>query len=281
MGNTDLGCANSLANTLIYYAKAKGVEAKGEVKEGTKLEEKALYTAQQLMDRSWNNGRDNIGMTRIDHNGSLARIWEQKVYVPSGASGKYPYGYTVDSSATFFSIRPMYEKLEGYEDLHNAYLKDKDAGAEMVEVATAGTVCNNKYGANCATQCKNFDNLENVDLAYHRFWHAGDVMMAMGTMFELYPEVIPTGEESIVDDADWGNVDCSEGASPEDRVDVKDAVLLARIAANDTTLTTSDVSDAGKKNADVAYDGLVTKDDLIKLLTYLAKQIPYSDLGNQ
>ena len=278
-GNTDLGCANSLANTLIYYAKAKGVEASGVVKEGSSLEEKALYTAQQLMDRSWANGRDDIGMTRVDHNGSLARVWEQTVYVPSGASGKYPYGYTVQSGAKFIDIRPMYKNLEGYDELYKAYQKDKDGGAEMVEVAVAGQEADNFYGANCATSCDAFENVADVDLIYHRFWHAGDVMMALGTMYELYPEVTPsTASQIIDDDVDWGNVDCSTEATIEDRVTVLDAVLLARVAAEDTKCG---VTEQGKLNADVEYDGKVKTDDLTKLLKYLAGIIKYSDLGNQ
>jgi hypothetical protein len=277
-GNTDLGCANSLANTLIYYAKAKGVEASGTVKEGSKLEEKALYTAQQLMDRSWANGRDDIGMTRVDHNGSLARIWDQTVYVPSGSSGTYPYGYTVKSGAKFIDIRPMYKDLEGYNDLYAAYEKDKANGAAIVEVATAGTECDNFYGENCATSSDSFKEVAKVDLAYHRFWHAGDVLMALGTMYELYPEVTPSTAEPVEDDVDWGNVDCSQEATIEERVNVLDAVLLARVAAEDTECG---VTAQGKLNADVEYDKSVKPNDLSKLLKYLAGSIQYKELGNQ
>ena len=290
MGNTDLGCANSYANTLIYYAKANGVEAKGVVEDGTDLPQKALYTAQQLMDRSWKLGRDDIGMTRVDHNGSLARIFEQSVYIPAGASGKYPYGYTVSANmesisggtgCKFIDLRPMYKDLEGYDQLWEAYQADKKAGAALVEKAVAGTVATNAYGANCATESDSFKETAKVDLAYHRFWHAGDVMMALGTMSELYPDVTPSDGPAPVKDADWGNVDCSEGASYKERVNVTDAVLLARAVANDASLKDGDITDDGKLNADVEYDGTVDKNDLTKLLQYLAKQIEYSKLGKQ
>ena len=82
-------------------------------------------------------------------------------------------------------------------------------------------------------------------------------------------------------DADWGNVDCSEGASYKERVNVTDAVLLARAVANDASLKDGDITDDGKLNADVEYDGTVDKNDLTKLLQYLAKQIEYSKLGKQ
>ncbi len=58
-----------------------------------------------------------------------------------------------------------------------------------------------------------------------------------------------------------GDVDCNE------EVNVLDAVLLARVAAEDTKCG---VTDEGKMNADVTHDGSVKNDDLTKLLKYLA-----------
>jgi hypothetical protein len=71
----------------------------------------------------------------------------------------------------------------------------------------------------------------------------------------------------------WGDTDCN------DVVDVRDAVLLARIASNDATLKANEVTASGKANADVTHDGLITTGDLSKLLRYLAYQIPESDLA--
>ena len=63
-----------------------------------------------------------------------------------------------------------------------------------------------------------------------------------------------------------GDTDCNGD------VDVRDAVLLARVAANDTTLKENELTDEGKVNADVDRNGLVNKDDLSLLLRILAKQ---------
>jgi peptidoglycan hydrolase-like protein with peptidoglycan-binding domain len=59
----------------------------------------------------------------------------------------------------------------------------------------------------------------------------------------------------------WGDTDCN------DEVDVLDAVLLARVAAEDTGCG---ITDQGKINADVTHDSAVKTDDLTKLLKYLA-----------
>ena len=268
MGNTDLGCANSYANTLIYYAKAKGVEASGIVKEGTTLPEKALYTAQQLMDRSWNLGRDDKGLSRTDHNGSLARLFAQEVYVPEGAYGIYPYGYKVEHGATFSDIRPMYEGNETYEALKKAYEADVANGAKW----------SNNYGASDAAgkkELEGFTNVAAVDLTYHRFWHISDVLMALGTMYELYPDVIPSDQDEPETDVDWGNVDCSEGATPVDRVTMVDAIMLAKASSGiDVSLSTK-----GRGNADVVNDGDIKPNDLALLLKYLAGGVEYSALG--
>ena len=61
-----------------------------------------------------------------------------------------------------------------------------------------------------------------------------------------------------------GDADCNT------EVDVKDAVLIARVVSNDPD---ADISDLGKQNSDCNTDGLTTKDDLILLLMHLAKQI--------
>jgi hypothetical protein len=71
----------------------------------------------------------------------------------------------------------------------------------------------------------------------------------------------------------WGDVDDNK------EVDVKDAVLLARIASNDTTLKADEVTDQGKINADVTHDGVTTTADLAKLLRFLANQLPKADLA--
>ena len=273
--NTDLGCISSYANTLIYYAKANGVEASGKVEDGTDLAQHGLYVAQQLLDREWELSRDDIGLTRTDHNGSYARFWAQEVYTGNG-EGTYPYGYKVGPGATFISIRPMYEDegqkySEIYQKLHEAYEADVKAGAEMVEFS--GTY---SYGMDCATNCDQFKNVAKVDLQYHRFWYAGDIMMGLGTMYELYPDVVPSTPGNVdppSDDPDWGNADCSEGANPVERVKLDDAVLVAKASSG-----LAELSVQGKLNADVENDGTITSADLAKLLKFLAGSITYTEL---
>ena len=75
---------------------------------------------------------------------------------------------------------------------------------------------------------------------------------------------------------DWGNVNESDGASPKDRVDVSDVVLLARFLSEDGTAV---VSTQGKLNADVNASGKPDTDDMAKILKFVAKLIPYESLG--
>jgi len=65
-----------------------------------------------------------------------------------------------------------------------------------------------------------------------------------------------------------GDVDCNGD------VDVLDAVMLARVAAEDTQ---TGVSAQGKLNADTNGDNAVTNQDLSKLLKYLANILSYND----
>ena len=223
-GNTDLGCINSLANTLTYYAKAKGVkyddiagmkysdvggsfnfkiDGVSNAKAGTKtytakdssLPTASLFLAKMLIDSSWKLGRDNLGMSRTEHNGSMARFFSQEVYIPESYNGTLPNGDTLKNGATFESIRTMYtgncagaqtssECVKLVEEMRAAYKKDVANGAKW----------SNKYSASDSegqAELAKFKNVANVDLNYHRFWHAGDDMMAMGVMSTLYPQLIP------------------------------------------------------------------------------------------
>ncbi|SDA09288.1 Glycosyl hydrolase family 48 [Ruminococcus sp. YE71] len=228
-GNTDLGCVSSLANTLIYYAAAKGVkdseisgltetsvggsfnyniEGATNIKKGTKvyasskdanLPKASLYLAQQLIDRAWTLGRDDIGMSRTEHNGSLARFFSQGVYIPENYHGEMPNGDKLEHGATFESIRSMYadaSKCKGAKTsseatqlvakLREAYNKDVANGAKWSGDYSASS----EEGK---AELAKFKNVAAVDLSYHRFWHAGDDMMALGVMATLYPNLKPTG----------------------------------------------------------------------------------------
>ncbi|MBQ9541856.1 glycoside hydrolase family 48 protein [Ruminococcus sp.] len=218
-GNTDLGCVSSLANTLLYYAKAKGVkgsdingmtyssvggkfnyniEGASNVKAGTKtytandsaLPKASLYLAKELIDRAWALGRDDLGMSRTEHNPSLARFFSQTVWIPENYNGTMPNGDKLANGATFESIRTMYEgncagaktsteAINLVKELKAAYNKDVQNGAKW----------DSKYSASDPegqAQIAGFKNVAKVDLNYHRFWHAGDDMMALGVMANLY-----------------------------------------------------------------------------------------------
>lgn len=58
----------------------------------------------------------------------------------------------------------------------------------------------------------------------------------------------------------------------DDTVDVSDAVLLARFAAEDTT---AGVKEQGKRNADCNGDGNLSSDDTILILKYIAKLVDH------
>jgi endoglucanase len=80
------------------------------------------------------------------------------------------------------------------------------------------------------------------------------------------------------DKIDWGNVNESAGATPEARVDVSDAVLLARFNAEDSS---AKITTQGKANADVNASGAPDKNDTVKILKFIAKLIPYESLGTE
>ena len=240
-GSSDLGCVSSLANTLIYYAKAVGTKSSEISADATSLGGKALYLAQQLLDREWELGRDDIGVSRPEHNGSLSRMFTEEVWVPNSYNGKTPYGDTLANGATFSSIRSMYLEDEKYMELKNAF------------DSTGST--------------------ESVELNYHRFWHAGDILMALGTMYQLYPEVTPGGSTQGGDDNLYGDVDCNG------KVEINDVVLLSRYVAQDATAKAPSAD--GLLNADCYYDGTIDSGDITAIARYLAHLIDASELGPQ
>ncbi len=265
-GSSDLGCVTSLANTLIWYAAAEGVTASGTVEKGTDTASNALYIAQQLLDRAWALGRDDIGLSRTETNGSLTRIFEQPVYVPNGVQGTYPNGDVAKNGIKFIDIRTMYESDSKFQELKAAYEKDIAAGAVFDEKVTQ---------TNGSPDCSDFTNVGSVELNYHRFWHAGDILMALGTMYELYPDVVPTDAEAVdppSGEIKWGDVNC------DGSVKIDDVVLLSRYLAEDTSIT---VTAQGVLNADCAYTGKLDADDSTAILQYLAGLLKYEELGDQ
>ncbi len=157
----------------------------------------------------------------------------------------------------------MYESDAKYMELKAAYEADIANGAKFDEKVTQ---------FNGAPDVSDFTNVASVDLNYHRFWHAGDIMMGLGTMYELYPDVTPSTSETPITETNWGDVNCGGD------VKTNDVILLNRFLAEDTT---ANVSAQGLLNADCAYDGQTTPDDSTLILKYLAGLIPYAELGNQ
>lgn len=85
------------------------------------------------------------------------------------------------------------------------------------------------------------------------------------------PEVTTTTTAQTPDDTIiWGDADMS------DIVDVSDAVLVARVAAEDKQ---AKLTEQGRVRADVTHDNSLTADDALKILRYLAKFLTADDLA--
>ncbi|MCM1506402.1 MAG: cellulose 1,4-beta-cellobiosidase [Ruminococcus flavefaciens] len=219
-GMGDVGCISSLCNTLIYYAKAQGVDASCALEEkadGTTAE-KGLYLANRLLSAQWELGRDEIGIAFEDHNGSLKRIFEETVYIPTSYTGTMPDGSKLANGATFSSIRQSY------------------ANDPMYQAAKAV-----------------YDDTGETDGYYyklHRFWHHGDALMSYGSMALLYPDVTPLTDVEDTsgsdDDILWGDTNC------DGKVTLADAVLIMQALSNPNEYK---ISEQGQKNGDVVDNG--------------------------
>ena len=186
-GDGDLGCVSSLANTLIYYAAGRGIsasdlatgEASYKSSRGTKSTDmkdraaQSLYLAKELLDREWNKYRDDIGLGVSDHNTNLTRLWETKLVLPNGQrtngqgktlakgdyTGKMPNGDLIQDGVAFVDIRSNYKDDPMYKEAEKCYQETGET--------------------------------KDYYFTLHRFWHAGDIMMALGTMSEVYPTLTP------------------------------------------------------------------------------------------
>ena len=248
-GMSDVGCVSSLCNTLIYYAAANKVDGSFANNEnGSSVAEKALYTANKLLSTQWDLGRDEIGISFTENNGSLKRLFEQEVWIPTNYRGTMPDGSKLENGATFSSIRESYQYEEKYQELKAAY------------DSTGST--------------------ESVDLNYHRFWHAGDALMAYGAMALLYPEVDPLDPEgeTTTDDLPavtlWGDADCN-GV-----VNINDAAVIMSYVSNKEA---NPLTPQGLANGDVYQngDGISNMDALSiqKKLAQLLATLPESTLS--
>ncbi len=87
-----------------------------------------------------------------------------------------------------------------------------------------------------------------------------------------------TTPSDVPGEADWGNADCSSGATPQDRVDISDVILMARIAAEDTTAS---ITAQGKVNANVSKPSVnkIDSEDVVMVIKFIARLIDYDALG--
>ncbi len=293
-GNADFGCIASLCNTLIYYAKANGVETEAAYSsKNTDVAAKALYTAHALLDRTWDWGRDDIGITRSDSNGSMYRLFEQEVFVPTGYTGTMPNGETIaNGQTTFYSIRTKYDSIPKYQEFKKAY------DAYRAEYPNAATSTNLKDED--AIKARE-EAMKSVELKYHRFWHAGDYLLALGTMWELYPDLeadkyddssvepteptepstegssdIPTGSLNP-DDYLYGDVDVN-GV-----VELADLTTLGKYLLNGTIFPlvgeSGNDAEIAKEQSDTKYDGNIDPADSSLLSEYILEKIDMTDMG--
>ena len=243
-GNADISCVSSLANTLIYYAAATGTETEaGTNPNNSELGGKALYLAKELLDRQWELARDDKGLSRPDYNKNLSRVFEQDVHVPSNYSGEMPNGDAIKSGIKFIDIRTMYRDDPMFQELEAEYKK------------TGST--------------------EDFELNYHRFWHEGDAMMALGAMALLYPDMqvgtTPPTTTQPGTTAGSLEVTLAGDANCDGEVDLADTVLVKCYLINGSKYS---ISEQGLVNADVQSTGNgLNAQDCLAIQKYALKMI--------
>jgi hypothetical protein len=142
---------------MLWYAAAEGV--KPGTSEGSELAITAYNQAKTLIDAMWVCYRDDIGVSYSESNGSLSRIFEQDVWVPKTYDGTMPNGDAIKNGIKFIDIRTMYRDDAEFKKLEDYYKTNGDT--------------------------------KKFELNYHRFWHIGDYLMAVGTMATLFPDAVP------------------------------------------------------------------------------------------
>ena len=135
----DVGTAAGTARTLAYYAaKAGNTEAKD--------------AAKKLLDGMWNLYQTDKGVSSPEVREDYNRFTEP-VYVPSGWTGTYPNGDTIQSGITFIDIR--------------SFLKEDPDWPKVEAYINGGSA---------------------PEFTYHRFWAQSDVALAQGAYGLLFDE---------------------------------------------------------------------------------------------
>ena len=140
----DVGVAGSLANALLYVAAANQKYGSGEV-------DKYKDTAKDLLDCLYENYTDAKGVASEGVWDAASRFFTEKVYIPSGWTGRMPNGDVIDENATFLSIRSQYRNDPDFARIQAAY----EAG-------------------------------QPVKFTYHRFWAQVEVAVANGVYYNLF-----------------------------------------------------------------------------------------------
>lgn len=112
----------------------------------------AKETARKLLDVLYNKYQTNLGIALEEERADYTRF-NEKVYVPSGWTGKYPNGDVIDSSATFIGLRSWYKSDPDWWKVE-AYLNGGDV----------------------------------PKFTYHRFWAQADIALAFGAYGLLFNE---------------------------------------------------------------------------------------------
>jgi hypothetical protein len=109
----DVGVAASLAKTLIFYSAG--------TKRWATQDTASLALARELLDRMWKLYRDDRGLSVPEPREDYKRFFEQKVYIPSGWTGKMANGDAIRSGVTFLDIRSKYRSDPDFAKVERAY----------------------------------------------------------------------------------------------------------------------------------------------------------------
>ncbi|XP_066139275.1 exoglucanase B-like [Euwallacea fornicatus] len=134
----EIGTASATARTLAYWAAATG-------------DKEAKQFSKDLLDALYKYASPK-GITIPEIPDQYGRF-EEPVYVPSGWTGRYPYGDVIDSSATFVGIR--------------SWFKDDPDWSKIEAILAGGEI---------------------PEFTFHRFWAQTDVAISFGTYAILFDE---------------------------------------------------------------------------------------------
>lgn len=141
--NQDVGVAAGIAKTLAYYSAGKRLHT------GTE-DSASRQMATELLDRMWNQHRDDKGISVSETRADYARL-DDPVYIPSGYNGVMGNGESINSQSTFLSIRSFYTSDPAYAQVRAAL----DAGEAPI-------------------------------FRYHRFWAQAEIALANAELERLF-----------------------------------------------------------------------------------------------